>query len=192
MAILSAAGVTACGAVLGITELGTDAVDGGSRIEGGAGDGSGVGDVTGGAWCEANAKGASFCEDFGGSSLSAQWTIEASGRGGEGTLDPDVFTSPPAAFTATVLPPSDVGYAQWCLRRTFAGTYGTVRVAFDVRIDTLEANPSANVTFAELVVTSSGPERQYALKLALRADGVHLLEELSTGSGADHLLRPRP
>ncbi len=171
----SALALVGCGSLLGITELGTDAPADGETD-------------AGASWCSANAGTATFCDDFGDPSLSAGWSIESSGSGGTGTLDRETYTSAPAAFTAEVAP-ADTIPAQWCLRKTFDVGDAGVRLALDLRVETLEAaSAQASLSLATLAFAGVGQEHAYTLDLALRADGLHLLEHLSTGEDADRPL----
>ena len=185
VALLAVVGFLGCGAVFGITELTSDAPgDGGPLGDGG---------IDASSWCSAQAPDATFCDDFGGPSLREGWSsVEASGAGGAGTLDKNVFLSAPSAFTARAQS-SDKGYAQRCLKKTFVGGPAGVVVGIDARIDVLEAdNAASNMTIVNVSFAGTGQEHPYALDVNLQADGLHLLEELSSGTVTDHPLRYTP
>jgi hypothetical protein len=139
-----------------------------------------------GPWCSANAAAATFCDDFSGPALTSGWSPEASARGGTGTLDPAVTRSPPSAFTVDVEPTGSEG-AGFALAQTFPAATASITLAFDLRVDDLEAgNASASLTLAGVTFASG-----YALDLVVRSDGTVLVEQPATGAAVEHPLKAK-
>jgi hypothetical protein len=145
-----------------------------------------------GDWCEANAPGVTFCDDFDhGAAVGTGWTYKApdEGDGGLDSLDP---YTPPSDFFA-ITPALDAGYAQWFLSKALipppAG-YTNLTFSFDVRVQPFPPNDPATVVLAVILLGGEKSENAngYSVSIVEGAGGVLLDEHLAvTEAGPDPL-----